>query len=223
MTRPREHVPHRPRRRRRGHGRGRHRRASSAARACTSATASATAPRRPRSTPRCWRATCSTTCRSTAATRRSAGPRSPPPGSPRTAPSRAEHRKVYDVRDVARALVDGGRLLEVSPRWARNIVCAFARLDGRAVGIVANQPRYLGGVLDAEAAQKAARFVRTCNLFGLPLVVLVDTPGFLPGTKQEQCRRDPPRRQARLRVRRGDRPARDRRSCARRSAAPSSR
>jgi acetyl-CoA carboxylase carboxyltransferase component len=99
----------------------------------------------------------------------------------------AEAREVYDIRDVAAALVDGGRLLEVSPRWARNVVCALARLDGRSVGVIANQPRYLGGVLDADAAQKAARFVRTCNLFGLPLVVLVDTPGFLPGTKQERA------------------------------------
>jgi acetyl-CoA carboxylase carboxyltransferase component len=99
----------------------------------------------------------------------------------------AEHRRVYDVRDVARAIVDGGRMLEVSPKWARNVVCAFARLDGRAVGVVANQPKYLGGVLDADGATKAARFVRTCNLFGLPLVVLVDTPGFLPGTRQERA------------------------------------
>jgi acetyl-CoA carboxylase carboxyltransferase component len=97
----------------------------------------------------------------------------------------AEERKVYDVRDVARALADEGRLLEWSPRWARNMVCGFARIDGRAVGVVANQPRYLGGVLDSDAAAKAARFVRTCNAFGLPLVVLVDTPGFMPGTKQE--------------------------------------
>jgi acetyl-CoA carboxylase carboxyltransferase component len=97
-----------------------------------------------------------------------------------------EDRKVYDVRDVARALVDGGRLLEISPRWAKNIVCALARIDGRVVGIVANQPRHMGGVLDADAAQKSAKFVRTCDLFGIPLVVLVDTPGFLPGTKQEK-------------------------------------
>jgi acetyl-CoA carboxylase carboxyltransferase component len=96
-----------------------------------------------------------------------------------------EERKVYDVRDVARALADEGRLLEWSARWARNMVCGFAHMEGRPVGIVANQPRYLGGVLDAESAAKAARFVRTCNAFGLPLVVLVDTPGFLPGTKQE--------------------------------------
>jgi len=97
-----------------------------------------------------------------------------------------EKRKVYDVRDVVRTLVDGGRLLEVSPRWARNMLTGFARIDGRAVGIVANQPRYLGGVLDAQAATKGARFVRTCDLYGIPLVVLVDTPGFLPGTSQEK-------------------------------------
>jgi acetyl-CoA carboxylase carboxyltransferase component len=108
---------------------------------------------------------------------------------PDIAPDRivpAQPRKVYDVRHVAGALVDGGRLLEVSPRWSRNIVCALARLEGRAIGIVANQPRYLGGVLDADAAQKAARFVRMCNSFGLPLLVLVDTPGFLPGSRQER-------------------------------------
>jgi acetyl-CoA carboxylase carboxyltransferase component len=97
-----------------------------------------------------------------------------------------EDKKVYDVRDVIRGIVDGGRLLEWAPRWARNVVCGFARLDGRAVGVVANQPKYLGGVLCADSASKAARFVRTCNAFGLPLVVLVDTPGFMPGTRQEQ-------------------------------------
>jgi len=109
----------------------------------------------------------------------------PPELAPdRTVPSQA--RKVYDVRHLAAALVDGGRLMEVSPRWSRNIVCAFARLDGRAIGIVANQPKHLGGVLDADSAQKAARFVRMCNSFGLPLLVLVDTPGFLPGSRQEK-------------------------------------
>jgi acetyl-CoA carboxylase carboxyltransferase component len=94
-------------------------------------------------------------------------------------------RKVYDVRDVAQALFDEGELLEVSERWARNMVTGFARIGGRPVGLIANQPWYLGGVIDAAAAQKAARFVRLCNSYGLPLVVLVDTPGFLPGTKQE--------------------------------------
>lgn len=99
----------------------------------------------------------------------------------------ADERKVYDVRGVIRGLTDGGRLLEVQPRWARNVVTAFARLDGRAVGIVANQPKHLGGVLDADSAVKAASFVDTCDRFGVPLVVLVDTPGFLPGSKQERA------------------------------------
>ncbi|MHB1469432.1 MAG: acyl-CoA carboxylase subunit beta, partial [Solirubrobacteraceae bacterium] len=84
-------------------------------------------------------------------------------------------REVYDVRDVVEALLDGGSALEISPRFARNVVCMLARIEGRAVGVIANQPRYLGGVLDVEASQKAARFVRTCNAFGLPLLVLVDT------------------------------------------------
>ena len=74
--------------------------------------------------------------------------------------------RVYDVRDVVAPLVDDGDLLETAPRWARNMVCAFARIDGRPVGFVANQPRHLGGVIDAEAAQKAARFMRTCNAYG---------------------------------------------------------
>ena len=92
---------------------------------------------------------------------------------------------MYDVREVIRRVVDGGRMLEVSPGWARNIVTGFARIDGLAVGVVANQPRYLGGVLDADSSQKGARFVERCDKFGLPLVVLVDTPGYLPGTRQE--------------------------------------
>ena len=94
-------------------------------------------------------------------------------------------RSVYDVRDVIGALVDDGAMLEMSERWARNMVTGFCRIDGRAVGVIANQPWYLGGVIDAAASQKAAKFVRICNSYGLPLVVLVDTPGFLPGTKQE--------------------------------------
>jgi acetyl-CoA carboxylase carboxyltransferase component len=108
----------------------------------------------------------------------------PRPGLPDD-PIPAENRKVYDVRDVAKTLVDGGRLLEINARWARNVTTALTRIDGRAVGVIANNPRYLGGVLDAESATKAARFVRTCDLYGLPMLVLVDTPGFLPGTKQE--------------------------------------
>jgi acetyl-CoA carboxylase carboxyltransferase component len=99
----------------------------------------------------------------------------------------AESRRAYDVRDVARAVVDQGSLLELWPRWSRNVVTAFARLDGRPVAIVANQPKYLGGVLDAEGSEKAARFVNLAASFGLPLVALVDTPGFMPGSRQEQA------------------------------------
>jgi acetyl-CoA carboxylase carboxyltransferase component len=97
-----------------------------------------------------------------------------------------ETRRVYDIRDVVRGIVDGGKILEVSPRWARNMVTGFARLDGRSIGVVANQPRYLGGVINSAGSRKAARFVRTCNAFGLPLVVFVDTPGYLPGKSEEQ-------------------------------------
>jgi acetyl-CoA carboxylase carboxyltransferase component len=98
----------------------------------------------------------------------------------------ADPRRVYDVREVAAAVLDSGSLLELSPRWAPNMVTALARLDGRAIGIVANQPRALGGVIDAAAAEKAALFVASCDRFGLPLLVLVDTPGFLPGRRQEE-------------------------------------
>ena len=83
--------------------------------------------------------------------------------------------------------VDGGQLLELCADWARNMVTAFGRIDGRAVGIVANQPRRLGGVIDAAAAEKAALFVDSCDRFGMPLVVLVDTPGFMPGSGQERA------------------------------------
>jgi acetyl-CoA carboxylase carboxyltransferase component len=110
----------------------------------------------------------------------------PAPGGDPSAVLPARPARVYDVRDVIRALVDAGELLELAPRWARNVVTGFVRLGGRAAGVVANQPRYRGGVLDVASSQKAARFVRTCNAFRLPLVVLVDTPGFMPGTEQEQ-------------------------------------
>ncbi len=116
----------------------------------------------------------------------------PPHGGPAAVPAvdpstfvPEQQRSVYDVREVIGALVDDGMLLEMSERWARNMVTGFCRIDGRAVGVIANQPWYLGGVIDAAASQKAAKFVRICNSYGLPLVVLVDTPGFLPGTKQE--------------------------------------
>ena len=74
-----------------------------------------------------------------------------------------------------------------SAGWARNLVTALARIDGRSVGVIANQPRYLGGVLDASCSEKGARFVNKCNSFGIPLLVFVDTPGFMPGTRQESA------------------------------------
>jgi len=96
-------------------------------------------------------------------------------------------RRTYDVRAVATAICDAGGLFELSPRWAPNIVTALARVEGRTVGIIANQPRALGGVIDAAAAEKAALFVAMCDRFRLPLVVLVDTPGFMPGRRQEEA------------------------------------
>jgi len=99
----------------------------------------------------------------------------------------SQPRRVYDVRDPIRAIVDAGSLLELCPRWARSVVTALARLDGRPVGIIANQPRRLGGVLDADSSEKAARFVRFCDSFGVPLIAVVDTPGFMPGSRQERA------------------------------------
>ena len=91
----------------------------------------------------------------------------------------------YDVRDVITEVVDDGELLEVAASFAQNIVVGFARIDGRSVGVVANQPQHLAGVLDIDSASKAARFVRTCDAFNVPIVTFVDVPGFLPGTAQE--------------------------------------
>jgi acetyl-CoA carboxylase carboxyltransferase component len=96
-----------------------------------------------------------------------------------------DERTPYDMRAVIERVVDDGEFLEVHETWARNIVCAFARLAGSVVGIVGNQPQALAGVLDIDASEKAARFVRTCDAFNIPLVTLVDVPGFLPGTDQE--------------------------------------
>ncbi|HZP96958.1 MAG TPA: acyl-CoA carboxylase subunit beta [Candidatus Limnocylindria bacterium] len=93
--------------------------------------------------------------------------------------------KPYDMLDVIRRVVDDGALLQVHEGWARNIICAFARLDGKSVGVVAQQPTILAGVLDIDASTKAARFVRFCDAFNIPLVTFVDVPGFLPGIAQE--------------------------------------
>ena len=91
----------------------------------------------------------------------------------------------YDMKKVIAAIVDDGDFFEYSPDWAGSIVCGFARLDGHPVGIVGNQPMVLAGVLDIESSEKAARFVRTCDAFNIPLVTFVDVPGFLPGVDQE--------------------------------------
>ena len=91
----------------------------------------------------------------------------------------------YDVRDLVRDVVDDGELLELRARWAANLVTALATVDGRPVGVVANQPQHLAGTLDIAASQKAARFVATCDAFNVPLLTVVDTPGFSPGKDQE--------------------------------------
>ncbi|MCQ2143653.1 MAG: acyl-CoA carboxylase subunit beta, partial [Bacteroidales bacterium] len=93
--------------------------------------------------------------------------------------------KAYDMYGVIGSIVDDGEFLEVHRSWAKNIIVGFAHMNGRSVGIVANQPRMLAGVLDINASRKAARFVRFCDAFNIPLVTLVDVPGFLCGTQQE--------------------------------------
>ena len=93
--------------------------------------------------------------------------------------------KPYDMKEIIKAVVDDRHFLEVSEHWAKNIVVGFARLSGKSVGIVANQPAFLAGVLDIDASRKAARFVRTCDAFNVPIITFVDVPGFLPGTAQE--------------------------------------
>jgi propionyl-CoA carboxylase beta chain len=93
--------------------------------------------------------------------------------------------KPYDIKDVIQRVVDDGEFLEVHERWAENLVCGFARLNGHSIGVVGNQPRALAGVLDIDSSVKGARFVRTCDAYNIPLVTFVDVPGFLPGTAQE--------------------------------------
>ncbi|MEX0664182.1 MAG: acyl-CoA carboxylase subunit beta [Acidimicrobiia bacterium] len=93
--------------------------------------------------------------------------------------------KPYDIKAVIHEIVDDGDFFEVHALWAQNIVCGFARIDGYSVGIVGNQPQVLAGTLDIDASEKAARFVRLCDAFNVPLVTFVDVPGFLPGTDQE--------------------------------------
>lgn len=92
----------------------------------------------------------------------------------------------FDVLDVIKLLVDGGVILQVHQEWAKNIVVGFARIQGVVVGIIANQPKFKAGCLDIDASDKSARFIRTCNIFNIPILNLVDVPGFLPGVQQER-------------------------------------
>jgi acetyl-CoA carboxylase carboxyltransferase component len=94
-------------------------------------------------------------------------------------------KKSYDMKHVIRAVVDEGDFFEISADYARNILVGFARMGGRVVGLVANQPRVLAGCIDINASDKSSRFIRTCDAFNIPLMTLVDVPGFLPGTHQE--------------------------------------
>lgn len=99
----------------------------------------------------------------------------------------ADGRSTYDVRETVRTITDAGSVVEIHARWGDGIFTGFARLEGRAVAVVANQPRRFGGVIDATAAEKTAGFVNCADRFGLPLIVLVDTPGFMPGLRQEKA------------------------------------
>jgi len=114
-----------------------------------------------------------------------AQPVDPLPGDP-SSPIPANPRHVYDVREVIGHLLDGGEFLELSKRYAKNMVIGFGRIEGHPVGVIANQPRYLGGVLDAVSSDKGAWFVNMCDKYAIPLVVLSDTPGYRPGVRQER-------------------------------------
>src|SRR3712207_3111351 len=96
-------------------------------------------------------------------------------------------RKPYDMYDVIGRIVDDGEWFDMKPRWARTIITCFARMGGRPVGIVANQPKQLGGILENDSADKAARFINLSDAFGIPLLFLQDVPGFMVGTKVEQA------------------------------------
>ncbi|MFI0372885.1 acyl-CoA carboxylase subunit beta [Actinomadura sp. 1N219] len=119
----------------------------------------------------------------------------PPPGPADDPPDRRtealldlvppDPKRSYDMRAVIEEIVDHGEFFELHSRWAANVVCALARVGGQVTGIVANQPSAMAGVLDIHASEKAARFVQTCDAFNIPLVTLVDVPGFLPGKEQE--------------------------------------
>jgi len=117
-----------------------------------------------------------------------------PPAPPAPAPERAsiaelipaDENKPFDIKLLIGALIDEGSLLEIQPRWAKELVVGYVRLDGHVVGILANQPKHKGGVLFGDSADKAARFIWTCNAFGVPLLFLADVPGFMIGTQVER-------------------------------------
>ena len=119
-----------------------------------------------------------------------------PPVAPPAAPARpasairevipADENKPFDMRELIEALVDADSLLEIHARWARELIVTYARIEGRAIGIVANQPKYKGGVLFVDSSDKAARFIATCNAFNVPLLFLADVPGFMIGTQVER-------------------------------------
>jgi acetyl-CoA carboxylase carboxyltransferase component len=118
-------------------------------------------------------------------------PPAAPPADPASARSvseivPADENEPFDAIELIEAVVDADSFLEVHDRWARELVVGYARLDGRAVGIVANQPKFKGGVLFVDSADKAARFIWTCNAFNVPLLFLADVPGFMIGTKVER-------------------------------------
>jgi len=95
-------------------------------------------------------------------------------------------RRLYDIKNVIQRIVDDGKFFEIKPRYARNMVTGFGRIGGYAVGFVANQPKFMGGSLDVDSSDKGSRFIRFCDAFNIPIITLVDMPGYLPGTKQEQ-------------------------------------
>jgi acetyl-CoA carboxylase carboxyltransferase component len=121
--------------------------------------------------------------------------REEPPGAPPAEPASsaaigelipADENQAFDIRELLEALLDADSLLEVHANWAKELIVGYARLDGRAIGIVANQPKQKGGVLFVDSADKAARFIQTCNAFNMPLLFLADVPGFMIGTAVER-------------------------------------
>ena len=143
---------------------------------------------RRRRVPAAWCASCSASCRRTTSKIRRAKPvptRSIAPTKSSTPSFPPRSNQPYDIKDVINRVVDDGYFFEVQEHYAKNIVIGFARLNGKPVGIVANQPAFLAGVLDIDASIKGARFVRFCDCFNIPLITFEDVPGFLPGTQQE--------------------------------------